>query len=273
MGSCWCGPVAYSLGIIAQCLGKPDDAREHLETALAIATRMRSPPVVARVRSALSEHAAARGDAAEAAEHRRIADRIIDALDLREVARAPVAVEPPREPTKTAPASFAMGLDGDIRIVHFGGASVSLKDNKGLQILARLISTPDKDIHVLDLVGSAASTAAGDAGPQLDDKARIEYQQRVSELQEGLEEAQALGDLGQADALREELDFITRELSRAYGLGGRERKAGSAAERARVNVRRRLKDAIERIGQQLPDAARYLENTIKTGSYCRYSPM
>ena len=166
-----------------------------------------------------------------------------------------------------------MDLDGDIRVICFKGTSVSLKDTKGLQMLARLVSTPDKEVHVLDLAGSAASPDSGDAGPQLDDKARIEYQRRVAELQEGLTEAEELGDLGQADAMRGELDFITRELSRAYGLGGRERKAGSAAERARVNVRRRLKDAIERIGQQMPDAARYLENTIKTGSYCKYTPM
>jgi hypothetical protein len=169
-----------------------------------------------------------------------------------------------------------MELDGDIQIVRYDEESTSLKNNKGLQILARLIGTPDRDIHVLDLVGSAdapAATESGDAGPLLDDQARADYQRRVTELREGLEEAESLGDLGQADALREELDFITRELSRAYGIGGRERRAGNTAERARVNVRRRLKDAIERIGQQMPNAARYLENTIKTGSYCRYSPM
>jgi hypothetical protein len=38
-------------------------------------------------------------------------------------------------------------------------------------------------------------------------------------------------------------------------------------------VRRRIKDAVERIGEQIPDAGRYLENTIKTGRYCKYTPM
>ena len=84
---------------------------------------------------------------------------------------------------------------------------------------------------------------------------------------------ESLGDAGRKNALRGELDFITRELARAYGLGGRERPSGSASERARVNVRRRLKDAIERIGEQIPDAGVYLENTIKTGTYCKYNPM
>jgi tetratricopeptide (TPR) repeat protein len=276
MGGCWQGPVGYTLGNIAHSLGRPNDAQQHFETALAIATRMRAQPMVARIRTALGELAEADGDANAAAEHRRIASDIIKALDLRETARAPTAQISSPAPATTPATRFSMELDGDIQIVRYDEESTSLKNNKGLQILARLIGTPDRDIHVLDLVGSAdapAATESGDAGPLLDDQARADYQRRVTELREGLEEAESLGDLGQADALREELDFITRELSRAYGIGGRERRAGNTAERARVNVRRRLKDAIERIGQQMPNAARYLENTIKTGSYCRYSPM
>ena len=71
----------------------------------------------------------------------------------------------------------------------------------------------------------------------------------------------------------EEIDFITRELSQAFGLGGKARPTSDAAERARVNVRRRLKDVIRRVTEQHADTGRYLENTIKTGTYCRYTPM
>jgi len=95
----------------------------------------------------------------------------------------------------------------------------------------------------------------------------------VSELQEELEDAMQMGDTPRAESVRDELEFISRELSRAFGLGGRERPQAKAAERARVNVRRRIKDAINRIDQQIPGAGRYLENTVKTGSYCRYTPM
>jgi hypothetical protein len=141
-------------------------------------------------------------------------------------------------------------------------------------MLFRLVSQPDQDIHVLDL-SSAGGTAtdSGDAGPALDEQARLQYRRRVRELEEELEEATELADHGRSDALRDELDFITRELARAFGLGGRQRPSGSAAERARINVRRRIKDAIQRIEEQLPEAARHLDNTIKTGSYCRYAPV
>src|SRR5690606_38060855 len=132
----------------------------------------------------------------------------------------------------------------------------------------------DQDIHVLDLSGAGEpAPGGGNAGPALDEKARQEYRRRVRELEEELDEATELGDRGRIEALQEEMDFITRELSRAFGLGGRQRPSGAAAERARVNVRRRIKDAIQRIGEQLPEAGRYLDNTVKTGSYCRYAPL
>jgi hypothetical protein len=162
---------------------------------------------------------------------------------------------------------------GDTCEVRFGEESTTLKASKGLHMLVRLLAEPDKNVHVLDLSGATDPVDAGDAGPVLDEQARADYKSRVSELKESLDEATELGDQGRIDSLREELDFITRELSRAFGLGGRERRSGSAAERARVNVRRRIKDAIQRIEEQIPDAGRYLENTIKTGTYCRYSPM
>ena len=263
-------PVALSLGNIARDLGRLAEAQNHFENSLRLAIEMRALPLQSRIYAKLADIEAARGNESDAQAHRRAALDLAHTLQLRDVA---IAQSSTQDMETGAPEErFEMQLEGDIRTIRFDNETTSLRDNKGLQLLQRLVAQPGQEIHVLDLMG-ASQGSAGDAGPQLDDKARAEYQQRVTELQDGLEEAQTLGDAGAADALREELDFITRELSRAYGLGGRERRASSAAERARVNVRRRLKDAIERIGQPLPDAARYLENTIKTGSYCKYTPM
>jgi len=269
MGSCWHGPISYSLGVIAQSLGRHEEAKSHLEKALTMAQRMRARPTIAKVHDALAEVLHELGDREGAGRHRTAAERIIENQGLRRTPLAPGA----EFAAPDSGAKITMQLDGDIRTVSFDGGSTSLKDSKGLQILAELLARPDTEMHVLDLVGAAPEASAGDAGPPLDDKARAEYKRRVSELREQLDEAEAFGDSGRADAIREELDFINRELSRAFGLGGRARRSGTAAERARVNVRRRLTDAIGKIGEALPDAARYLENTIKTGTYCRYSPM
>jgi tetratricopeptide (TPR) repeat protein len=264
-------PIALSLGLIARELGQLDDAQRHFETALELVIKMRALPAQARLHAGLAEVEAARGNESAARDHQRVAQDLAHTLQLHEVALAKDSADDvAAEPTEW---HFDMRLDGDIRVISYGGKSTSLKDSKGLEFLALLISRPGKEVHVLDLVGSTPEATAGNSGPQLDDQARAEYKQRITALQEELDEAGSLNDQGRIDTLRSELDFITRELSRAYGLGGRERRSGSAAERARVNVRRRLKDAIDRIGEQLPDAGRYLDNTIKTGSYCRYSPM
>jgi hypothetical protein len=56
------------------------------------------------------------------------------------------------------------------------------------------------------------------------------------------------------------------------GLGGRARRAGSAAERARSAVQRRIKNALGRIEAHAPDLAAHLTRTIKTGNFCAYRP-
>ena len=163
--------------------------------------------------------------------------------------------------------------NGDIYEVSYAGETATLRRSKGLDMLSILVASPDTDVHVLDLSGGSAVRGQADAGPALDAKARSEYETRLGDLREELEEAESFGDTARADVAREEIDFLSRELSRAFGLGGRARRQGADAERARVNVRRRLKDAISRVGEQCKSTGRYLENTIKTGIYCRYTPM
>jgi tetratricopeptide (TPR) repeat protein len=272
MGSVWCGPVAFELGRLALALGRTDEAADYLDTALEVANRMRSRPFVARIEAVRSRLAAATGNDEGARKHRKAALDLAAALEMRPIPGL-VDETPPRKVVSAA--NFTMSPKGEVCEVALNGQKALVKNSRGIEMLTRLIGQPETDFHVLELSGSGSSGAIADsdAGPALDPKARAEYRQRVRELEEEMEEANDLGDISRLDGLREELDFISRELSRAFGLGGRERPQGKAAERARVNVRRRIKDAIERIEEQLPGAGRYLDNTIKTGSYCRYSPM
>ena len=73
----------------------------------------------------------------------------------------------------------------------------------------------------------------------------------------------------QADAER---DFLLRELSRAVGLSGRDRRAASASERARAGVTRAVRQAITRIAEHHPQLGEHLNRTIRTGTYCAYMP-
>jgi hypothetical protein len=75
-----------------------------------------------------------------------------------------------------------------------------------------------------------------------------------------------------ATGLEDEIDFLTRELSRAVGLGNRERRAGSAAERARLNVTRAIKAAEQAITTLNPALGAHLRSAVHTGTFCAYRP-
>jgi hypothetical protein len=66
--------------------------------------------------------------------------------------------------------------------------------------------------------------------------------------------------------------FIARELARSVGLGGRDRRAASAAERARVSVTRAIRHALARIHVHAPRLGAHLDHAIRTGTYCAYRP-
>jgi hypothetical protein len=68
------------------------------------------------------------------------------------------------------------------------------------------------------------------------------------------------------------MEALVRELSAAVGLGGRDRKGVSDVERARVNVTKRIKAALERIEDVHAALARHLAASIRTGTFCSYDP-
>lgn len=167
-------------------------------------------------------------------------------------------------------AFFEMQREGDYWSVRCEDRVFRVKDGKGIAILARLVERPGHEFHVLDVVGSDEAIDRGDAGELLDPQARSQYRARVEELRETIEEAEKQSDLGRAERAQQELDQITAELARAVGLGGKTRRAGAAAERARVNVQRRLRDAANKLAEHDPELGRHLEWAVKTGTYCSY---
>ena len=112
----------------------------------------------------------------------------------------------------------------------------------------------------------------GDAGEMLDDQAKATYRRRLSELREELEEAKERGNVERAEQAEQEIDALTKELSRAVGLGGRNRKAASASERARQSISKTIKTVLERIAQSDAALGDILSRCIKTGTFCSYQP-
>jgi len=103
--------------------------------------------------------------------------------------------------------------------------------------------------------------------------AKAEYEQRLEALREQIAEAERFNDAGRVDSAREEIEQLAAQLAGAVGLGGRDRREKSDAERARINVQRRLKDAIASITECDLALGRYLAATVKTGTYCCYTPV
>ena len=65
--------------------------------------------------------------------------------------------------------------------------------------------------------------------------------------------------------------FLTQELARAVGLGGRDRTFSSPAERARISVTKAIRTAIRLIDAECPALAGHLETSIQTGRFCSYA--
>lgn len=130
---------------------------------------------------------------------------------------------------------------------------------------ARAVEEPALDVR-------SVASALGDAGEILDAQAKAEYAARLRDLHAALDEATRFNDTGRTVRLREEINALTHELAAAVGLGGRDRKAASASERARVNVSRTLADAVKKIAIKSPELGKHLSKTIKTGTSCCYDP-
>jgi hypothetical protein len=88
----------------------------------------------------------------------------------------------------------------------------------------------------------------------------------------GREQAESWNDPERLIRLRDERDALVHEITAAFGLGGRPRRLGSEAERARLNVTRAIRTAIRNIAAQAPELGAHLDATVRTGTRCRYDP-
>jgi len=282
----------YSLPLarLAHYLGRPDEARTWFEMAMTDHRRIGAEPWVAHTAADFATLLLGTGGAVDARRARALlgeASAIADRLGmpgLLEQIRARGAGEVSSSsgvvgtPVDAALPEGAFVLEGEYWTVRFDGGTYRFKDSKGLQILAYLIGNPGREFHVLQLIGVADGVEIGEeivegaAAASPDAEARAAYRGRVEDLRDDLREAEANGDVGRAAVVRGELELLASELARGMGLGGRERKTGSTAERARVNVQRRLADALKRIDEACAPLGRLLARSIRTGTYCTYEP-
>jgi hypothetical protein len=178
--------------------------------------------------------------------------------------------------------------EGEYWTISYEGRVIRIKHSKGLLYIAQLLANPGREFHVTDLLGLShgehsrvANGQAGnglssglrsDAGPALDAISKTSYRERLRDLREELEEAISMGDSGKTAKVQEEIAFLSRELARAVGLGGRDRRVSSDAERARLRVTNVIRAAIRKTAKQHPALGRHLSISLRTGSFCSFEP-
>jgi hypothetical protein len=175
----------------------------------------------------------------------------------------------------------------DYWTIRYHGHAASLKSTRGLHYLAVLLRDPGREFHVRELLArpmdvsppAAAVAAAGrvtgglyDGVPVLDAQAKAEYKCRVNDLRQDLNQAKRFNDPQRKTEVQNELQAITDHLAFAVGLGGRDRKTSSDAERARSAVSKCIKQAVQKIGEAIPSLGYHLAARIKTGYFCSYNP-
>ncbi|HYD50420.1 MAG TPA: hypothetical protein VEB21_18840, partial [Terriglobales bacterium] len=270
------GSVERYLGLLAAVSERWDDAARHLATALQINGRLNARPLLARTELSIAELRLRRRDASEsdrrdAAQQVARVTAIAEELGMAALSPRIAAVAQRHGIVLPAPAR-ATAVDGGAtvtgrfrrdgehwEIAFAGRPPFRLKDLRGLAYLAYLLQHPQRQQHATQLVALFEMTDSN--------AATVEPQrQRLVMLQEELAAAQTMHDLGRVAVLEAELDSVLSQLIARASAGDK------AAERARVSVTKRISIAMQRIARHDRELARYLDDHIKTGSYCCYSP-
>ena len=194
---------------------------------------------------------------------------------------------------KNSPRRVFFACAGEFWTIGSADRTFSLADIKGLGYLQSLLRHPRVEFHSVDLLRGPAATssqsaqlerdaleshlvirpvAEDDGGVMLDVQAKREYRQKLIELNEELAELRKQGNYRRGEQIEAEIDFLRSEITRAQGINRRDRKTGSASERARISVTRAIKLALDKISEHDRELGALLLRTIRTGAFCSYAP-
>jgi tetratricopeptide (TPR) repeat protein len=242
------GSVARYVGLLEEMLGRSQEAAKHLEAALV--------------------HNQSMGARLHAEDAARDLERI----------RGTSALAAVRSPSERQADNALLRHEGAVWLVEHAGTSARVKHSLGLSYLRVLLERPGVEVHVIELVDALSGPSKrhaeppADADPAIDARARVAYRQRIEALRETLAEAESFSDTHRAERARAEIETITLELSRAFGLGGRARPTASGGERARTSVTKALTRAVAAIQGAVPALGSHLERAVRTGTFCCYDP-
>jgi tetratricopeptide (TPR) repeat protein len=302
------GAVSRSLGLLARTMSDANAAARHFEEAIAMNQQMGARPFVAHSQRDYAVMLLARGAPEDAVKTQELlteaaatytalgmiayAERIgryseqpgpQSAVGSRQVGIGVTVGESPLPTADRRLRANVVRRHGDYWTLGYEGRLIQLRDLKGLHYIAELLRHAGRDVHVMDLVDLAEAVdkrlpdRSGkvrfptSAAPVPDASARAAYRQRLGELREELEEAEGFNDTDRAERARGELEQVTAQLGKAYGLGAA-RRADEPSERARKAVANRIRLVQQRLRREHPALARHLALTLHIGTFCSYRP-
>ncbi|MCT2588076.1 ATP-binding protein [Actinophytocola gossypii] len=269
------GPVRLWVATVDAAQARWPAAADGFTSALRSAELLGARPWVIEAKLGLATALRGRGslaDRATAATLVEEATREAAAIGVRHRAgtAAPAPASPPAETTE-------FRRDGAVWTLAMAGRTVLMPDAKGLRDLHVLLSSPGTEVPATRLLNPeggeevvAASRLGGD--DVLDATAKAAYRKRLSQLDDEIDAAALSGDDTRAAALDEEREALLTELRSAAGLGGRTRRLGDEAERARKAVTGRIRDTLRKLDDRHPELAAHLREAVSTGATCRYAP-
>ncbi|MFG2788481.1 ATP-binding protein [Streptomyces sp. NPDC048419] len=245
------GPVDRHLALLAAALGDPHRTREHRERALQAAEAVGAVALAERIAAETADpgHPGASG-----------------------------AGTAPR-PRPSADDTSLFRREGPLWHLRYAGRDVRLPASKGLHDIAVLLARPGTPVPAVELAAAdgrgqdaGGLHPQGDTGEVVDATARAAYRRRLRELEEEGRDADQAGDAGRSERIAVERDALVGQLAAAYGIGGRVRRTGSHAERARTAVTARIRAAVRRVTDVHPELGRHLATALRTGTLCVYEP-
>jgi hypothetical protein len=264
------GPACRVRGLLLAVAGDLEQSEALLHAALERVQRHGFRPWVARLSLELSRVQQLRGRHAEAQASLSDALSLAETLGIGNLRSLLATNQWPPSPVLAPelPRALSLAREGEGWLVVFGAARVHLRSSRGLELLARLVERPGEELHVLALASDEGITMSeSNSGDALDPQAARAYRSRLAEIERALNSDKVFDK----SALLRERALLEQQLAQAFGLHGA-RKSGSLSERARVNVQRRLRDAMRRIGELDAGLGQYLERAIRTGTYCSFRP-
>lgn len=275
------GSTDLATAWLLHTVGDLDAAEEHYAAAEAVNARIGARSWLAHTRADRATLLLDRGRAGDRETAARLTDLAGEAAEQIALRSVTPQLELLRRrlsgTTGTAAAPISPSptfrRSGAVWELDFAGRRVQVPHTRGMGDLAFLLARPAEAVSVLELLGDApASSGTTRGAPTLDERARREIRDRLRDLDDEVDEAEANNDDERAAAARGQRQQLAEAVARDLGLGGRARRIDDPIERARKTVSTRIRRAITTVGRTHPELGRHLERSLDTGAWCAYRP-